>query len=75
MIFESFVAGGCKSYLVGCETSRTAALIDPELSLIDRYTGFASREGVQIRHIIDTHTSSGMSTTWNSLKFDMETMG
>ena len=56
MIFESFVAGGCKSYLVGCETSRTAALIDPELSLIDRYTGFASREGVQIRHIIDTHT-------------------
>jgi hypothetical protein len=40
MIFESISSGGCRSYLVGCEESCAAALIDPELSQIDG----ASRE-------------------------------
>ncbi len=56
MIFESFAAGGCKSYLIGCEPTRAAALIDPELSLIDHYLGAASQHGVHIRYIVDTHT-------------------
>ena len=56
MIFESFLAGGCKSYLVGCETTRAAAVIDPELSLIDRYLGAASQYGLHIRYAVDTHT-------------------
>ena len=56
MIFESFLAGGCKSYLIGCEASRAAALIDPEISLVDHYLGAASRLGVHIRYVIDTHT-------------------
>lgn len=56
MIFETFAAGGCKSYLVGCETTRAAVLIDPELTLIDRYVGFASQHGVHIRYVVDTHT-------------------
>jgi glyoxylase-like metal-dependent hydrolase (beta-lactamase superfamily II)/rhodanese-related sulfurtransferase len=56
MIFETFAAGGCKSYLIGCEATRAAALIDPELSLIDHYLGAASQHGVHIRYIVDTHT-------------------
>jgi glyoxylase-like metal-dependent hydrolase (beta-lactamase superfamily II)/rhodanese-related sulfurtransferase len=56
MIFESFLAGGCKSYLVGCSASHAAALIDPEISLVDHYLGAASRLGVHIRYIVDTHT-------------------
>ena len=56
MVFEQFATGGCQSYLVGCETSRAAVLIDPELSAIDRYLGLASQLGVHIRYIIDTHT-------------------
>ncbi len=56
MIFESFLAGGCKSYLIGCEASHAAALIDPEISLVDHYLGAASRLGVHIRYIVDTHT-------------------
>src|ERR1700761_8364595 len=31
MIFEQIVTGGCQSYLVGCEDSRAAILIDPHL--------------------------------------------
>ena len=56
MIFESFLAGGCKSYLVGCEATGAAVVIDPELSQIDHYLGAASRTGVHVRYVVDTHT-------------------
>jgi glyoxylase-like metal-dependent hydrolase (beta-lactamase superfamily II)/rhodanese-related sulfurtransferase len=56
MIFETFAAGGCKSYLVACEATRSAVVIDPELSLIDHYTGAAARLGVHVRYVVDTHT-------------------
>lgn len=56
MIFEQIATGGCQSYLLGCEKSLAAVLIDPELSQIDRYTGLAHQRGLHIRYIIDTHT-------------------
>src|ERR1043165_8908582 len=56
MLFETVVSGGCRSYLIGCEESCAAALIDPELSQIDRYLALAARDGLRIRHVIDTHT-------------------
>jgi glyoxylase-like metal-dependent hydrolase (beta-lactamase superfamily II)/rhodanese-related sulfurtransferase len=56
MIFEHLTAGGCQSYLVGCEQSCAAVLIDPEISLIDRYLAAAARDGLRIHHLIDTHT-------------------
>jgi glyoxylase-like metal-dependent hydrolase (beta-lactamase superfamily II) len=56
MIFEQFSAGGCRSYLVGCQESCVAALIDPEISLIDRYLALAARDGLRIRYLVDTHT-------------------
>jgi glyoxylase-like metal-dependent hydrolase (beta-lactamase superfamily II)/rhodanese-related sulfurtransferase len=56
MIFESISSGGCRSYLVGCEETCAAALIDPELSQIDRYTALAARHGLRFRYLIDTHT-------------------
>jgi len=34
----------------------SAVLIDPEITQIDRYQGLASRYGVRIRYVIDTHT-------------------
>src|SRR5262245_45089108 len=56
MLFEHLSAGGCQSYLVGCSERCTAALIDPEISLIDRYLALAARDGLRIQYIIDTHT-------------------
>jgi glyoxylase-like metal-dependent hydrolase (beta-lactamase superfamily II)/rhodanese-related sulfurtransferase len=56
MIFEHVATGGCQSYLVGCTDSHVAALIDPEITQIDRYIGLASRDGLTIRYAIDTHT-------------------
>ena len=56
MIFEQIVTGGCQSYLVGCEATRSAVLIDPEFSQIDRYVGRVSQLGLHVRYVIDTHT-------------------
>jgi len=56
MLFEQVASGGCRSYLIGCEASCSAALIDPELSQIDRYLALATQHGVRIRYVIDTHT-------------------
>lgn len=56
MIFEQIATGGCQSYLVGCEDTHAAVLIDPEFSQIDRYVGLAGQRGLHIRYLVDTHT-------------------
>jgi glyoxylase-like metal-dependent hydrolase (beta-lactamase superfamily II)/rhodanese-related sulfurtransferase len=56
MIFEQVATGGCQSYFVGCPDACVAVLIDPELRQADRYIAAATREGVRIRYVIDTHT-------------------
>lgn len=56
MIFEQLATNGCRSYLIGCEETGAAALIDPESTLVDRYLALANRHGLRIRHLIDTHT-------------------
>ena len=56
MIYERIASGGCQSYLIGCGETCAAAVIDPEISQIDRYLGLAARDGLRIRYLIDTHT-------------------
>ena len=56
MIFEQVATGGCQSYLIGCQTSRAAVLIDPELSRINEYRGLLNQHGLHLRYVIDTHT-------------------
>ena len=56
MLFHQLRAGGCLSYLIGCEATRAAALIDPETSLVDHYLSLAAKDGLRIHSLIDTHT-------------------
>jgi glyoxylase-like metal-dependent hydrolase (beta-lactamase superfamily II)/rhodanese-related sulfurtransferase len=56
VIFETVSTGGCRSYVIGCEETCAAALIDPELSQIDRYIALAARDGLRVRYLVDTHT-------------------
>ena len=56
MIFEQIATGGCQSYLLGCQDSQAAVLIDPELSRIDHYKGLLTRHGLSVKYIVDTHT-------------------
>ena len=56
MIFEQIATGGCQSYVIGCEETCAAAVVDPEASQVDRYLALAARHGLRIRYLIDTHT-------------------
>jgi len=57
VLFAQFRDGeGCKSYLIGCENTCAAAIIDPALDLVDRYIGEVGKRGLRVRYIIDTHT-------------------
>ena len=56
MIFEQFYLGclAHASYLVGDETTRVAAVVDPQRD-VDRYLEFAGRHALQIKHVVLTH--------------------
>lgn len=56
MIFEEIRTGGCMSYLVGCGETCSAAIVDPELSQIDRYLALLGQAGLRLHYLIDTHT-------------------
>jgi glyoxylase-like metal-dependent hydrolase (beta-lactamase superfamily II)/rhodanese-related sulfurtransferase len=56
MIFEQIATGGCQSYLLGCEATCAAVLIDPEQSRIDFYRGLLAQHGLTVKYVIDTHT-------------------
>jgi glyoxylase-like metal-dependent hydrolase (beta-lactamase superfamily II) len=56
MIFEQVRSGGCLSYVVGCEETRAAVVIDPELDQSDRYLALLTEKGLRARYLVDTHT-------------------
>lgn len=56
MIIETIEVGGCRSYIVGCTNTHTGAVIDPEISAVDRYRALAAKHGLAIRYVVDTHT-------------------
>ncbi len=53
MIFETVSSGGCRSYLVGCEETCAAVLIDPELSQLERYKALVAKHGLRVHYLID----------------------
>lgn len=56
MVFEQIATGGCQSYVVGCDATCQAVIIDPAQQQIDRYLGLVSRAGLRVRYVVDTHT-------------------
>ena len=57
MFFESLrTERGCCSYLLGCEKSCEAVVVDPDLSLSEHYLALAAQHGLRIHYVLDTHT-------------------
>jgi glyoxylase-like metal-dependent hydrolase (beta-lactamase superfamily II)/rhodanese-related sulfurtransferase len=56
VIFEEFATEGCRSYLIGCDEDRVAAIVDPILDRAERYAATAAARGLAIQYLIDTHT-------------------
>ena len=65
MLFHEMNRANCKTYVLGCESTRQAALIDPLRERVDRYLAFLAYHGYRLELVIDTHTHADHRTgTW-----------
>lgn len=48
----------CASYLLGCKTQSSFAVIDPHIDLVDDYISLAGAEGAAITAVIETHVQA-----------------
>jgi len=56
MFFRELNRGKCKTYLLGCERTRHAAIVDPLKENTARYIAIATYHGFRLDCAIDTHT-------------------
>jgi glyoxylase-like metal-dependent hydrolase (beta-lactamase superfamily II)/rhodanese-related sulfurtransferase len=63
MLFRELNRGKCKTYLVACEKTHKAALIDPIKDKVDRYLASLAYFGCRLEAIIDTHTHADHRTS------------
>jgi hypothetical protein len=64
MLFQELNRGNCKTYVIGCEKTRKAALIDPLRERVDRYLAFLAYHGYRLNsdrhaHHADHRTGTG----------------
>lgn len=69
MLFAELNRGKCKTYLVACEKTRLAALIDPLKEKVDRYLAFLAYRGLTLEYAIDTHTHADHLTGARELRY------
>jgi glyoxylase-like metal-dependent hydrolase (beta-lactamase superfamily II) len=48
----------CASYLLGCKTHGTFAVVEPHVDLVDTYTSLAAAQGSAITAVFDTHVQA-----------------
>ncbi len=56
MIFTQLNPGPCRTYLIGDEQSKQAALVDPVLEHVQEYLELLDQQKLTLTHCIDTHT-------------------
>ena len=62
MLFRELNRGKCKTYLIACERTKKAALIDPLKDKVERYLASLAYFGCELEAIIDTHTHADHRT-------------
>lgn len=62
MLFRELNRGKCKTYLVACERTRRAVLIDPVKTQAERYLALLAYERLTLDALIDTHTHADHPT-------------
>ena len=48
----------CASYLIGCTTKGTFAVVDPHAGLVDEYLELAASQGAEITAVLETHVQA-----------------
>ncbi len=46
---------GCASYIVGCTSAGTCAIVDPRLDMVDDILEITAAKGLQVKAVIETH--------------------
>jgi sulfur dioxygenase len=62
MLWKELNRGKCKTYLIACERTHVAALIDPLRDYMDRYLALLAYHGLRLAIVIDTHTHADHRT-------------
>lgn len=62
MLFRELNRGKCKTYLLACERTRRAVLIDPVKAQVERYLAMLAYERLRLDAVIDTHTHADHPT-------------
>jgi glyoxylase-like metal-dependent hydrolase (beta-lactamase superfamily II)/rhodanese-related sulfurtransferase len=68
MIFRELNLGKCKTYLIACENTHRAVLVDPVREKVDRYLALLGYHGLKLDDLIDTHTHADHRTATFELK-------
>ena len=68
MIFRELNLGKCKTYLIACENTHRAVLVDPVRDKIDRYLSLLGYYQLRLDDLIDTHTHADHRTATFELK-------
>ena len=60
MFFRQLLNGetACASYLLGCKTHGTFAVVEPHVDLVEDYIALAAAEGAEITAVFDTHVQA-----------------
>lgn len=56
MIFHELNNSICKTYLIGCEVTGRALIVDPVATRIDRYLASSAYHNLKLDFVLDTHT-------------------
>src|SRR5262249_10774751 len=62
MLFRELNHSKCKCYLIACEETHRAALIDPVKERLERYLAILAYEGLKLAAVIDPHTHADPRT-------------
>jgi len=66
MHFRELNRANCKTYLIACDRTHKAALIDPVKERVDRYLAILAYYDYKLEFVIDTHTHADHRTaTWD----------
>ena len=68
-LFEQFrVERGCLGYVVADPDSRTTAIVDPEIGMVEPMLDYVFEHGLKPAYVIDTHTHADHVTGARELK-------
>ena len=62
LAFPELNRGKCKTYLLACERTRKAVIIDPVRDNVSRYLAYLAYQQLRLDAIVDTHTHADHAT-------------